>query len=86
MFCLDYVYYFVHQMQPLVTQLEAQGRNRQSQVQNVERRFNESPERLALGLLLLLFTTEELSQGNCTKQVRHDIKQLDSERLWTIKC
>ena len=39
----------------------------QSDIKAVKRRNNESPEKLALGLLLLLFSTEELSQGNCTK-------------------
>ena len=58
----------------------------QSEVQAVERRSSETPERLALGLLLLLFTSEELSTGNCTKPVRKDIKQLDAERLWAIRC
>ena len=52
----------------------------QIQVQTVERRYNESPEKLAVGLLLLLFSSDELRQGNCTKPVRKDIKQLDSER------
>ena len=60
---------------------------RQSDIKAVERRNSESPEKLALGLLLLLlFSTEELSQGNCTKPVRKDILQLDSERLWGIQC
>ena len=57
-----------------------------AQVLNVERTYNESPERLATGLLLLLFTSDELSCGNCTKPMRKDINQLDSERLWAIKC
>ena len=37
-----------------------------------------------MGLLLLPFTSEELSTGNCTKPVQKDIRQLDSERLWAI--
>ena len=46
-------------------------------------RLTDTPEKLALALLL---TQEELSQGNCTKPMRSDIQQLDSERLWAIKC
>ena len=49
-------------------------------------RLTDTPEKLALALLLILFTQEELSQGNCTKPMRADIQQLDSERLWAIKC
>ena len=43
----------------------------------------ESLEKLAIGLL---FNHEELRRGNCTKPVRDDVQQLDSERLWAIKC
>ena len=57
-----------------------------AQVLNVERTCNESPEKLATGLLLLLFTSDDLSSGNCTKPMRKDIHQLDIERLWAIKC
>lgn len=49
-------------------------------------RLNNTPEKLASALLYLLFSSEELSRGNCTKPVRSDIIQLDSERLWAIKC
>ena len=49
-------------------------------------RLTDTPEKLALALLLLLFTQDELGQGNCTKPTRPDIQQLDSERLWAIKC
>ena len=45
-----------------------------------------TPEKLALGLLQLLFTPEELKSGNCTKPIHSDIEQLDTERLWAIKC
>ena len=57
----------------------------QAQVLNTERKTS-TQEQLAVSLLQLLFTTEELSKGNCTKPVREDILQLDSERLWAIKC
>ena len=57
----------------------------QAQILDIERK-NDAPEKLAIGLLQLLFTTEELSRGNCTKPVRGDIQQLDSERLWAIRC
>ena len=57
----------------------------QAQVLNAERKTS-TQEHLAVSLLQLLFTTEELSKGNCTKPVREDILQLDSERLWAIKC
>ena len=57
----------------------------QSQVVDIDRK-NDTVEKLAVGLLLLLFTHEELGRGNCTKPVRGDIEQLDSERLWAIKC
>ena len=49
-------------------------------------RKHDTPQKLALGLLLLLFSTDELAHGNCTKPVWADILQLDSERLLAIKC
>ena len=58
---------------------------KQSQVQEVER-MNDTPEKLAVGLLMLLYTPDKLSSGNCTKPIRNDIMQLDSNRLWAIKC
>lgn len=57
----------------------------QAQVLNIERK-NNTPEKLARGLLQLLFSVDELSKGNYTKPVRDDIIQLDSEWLWAIKC
>ena len=58
-----------------------------TQVQILDaQRMHDTPEKLAIALLLLLFTETELSHGNCTKPVLGDIKQLDSERLWAIKC
>ena len=56
-----------------------------SQLLDVERK-NDTAEKLARSLLLLLFTHSELASGNCTRPVREDIKQLNSERLWAIKC
>lgn len=55
------------------------------QVVESETRSN-TPEKLAISLLLLLFSPEELQHGNCTKSAREDIMQLDTERLWAIKC
>ena len=49
-------------------------------------RLNDTPEKLSLALLLLLFSNEEISTGNCSKPMRQDISQLDPERLWAIKC
>ena len=43
-------------------------------------RLTDTAEKLALALLLLLFTHDELRQGNCTKPMRSDINQLDAER------
>ena len=57
----------------------------QTQVTEISRR-NDSAEKLAAGLLLLLFTKDELGKGNCTKPQRPDIHQLDHNRLWAIKC
>ena len=57
----------------------------QAQILDAER-MHDTPEKLAIPLLLLLLTATELSHGNYTKPVRGDIKQLDSERLWAIKC
>ena len=57
----------------------------QAQVLDAERCSN-SHEKLAAALLSLLFSTTELAHGNCTKPVRGDIKQLNSERLWAIRC
>ena len=57
----------------------------QRQVMECEQRAN-SPEKLCLELLMLLFTNEELAHGNCTRPVRDDIIQMDSEHLWAIKC
>ena len=54
------------------------------QLLDVERRCS-MPEKLALGLIQLLFTPEELKSGNCTKSIRSDIEQLDTKRLWAIK-
>ena len=54
------------------------------QLLEVERRCS-MPEKLALGLLQLLFTPEELKSGNCTKSIRSDIEQLDTKRLRAIK-
>ena len=52
----------------------------QGQVQEVERK-NDTPEKLAVGLLMLLFTPDELASGNCSKPIRNDITQLDTNRL-----
>lgn len=49
------------------------------QLLDVERRTG-TAEKLAVGLLQLLFSHEELKTGNCSKPVRSDINQLDSER------
>ena len=49
-------------------------------------RNSDTPEKLASGLLFLLFTNQELASGNSTKPVRPDINQLDSNRFWAIKC
>lgn len=57
----------------------------QARLLDVERR-NDTAEKLARALLSLLFTPTELAKGNCTKPVREDINELDSERLWAIKC
>ena len=57
----------------------------QSQVREIERR-SDTVEKLAKGLLHLLFTNDELAHGNCTKPTRPDIQRLDSDRLWAIKC
>ena len=57
----------------------------QKQVLEVQRKYD-TPEKLAVGLLQLLFSAEELAQGNCTKPIRDDIVQLDSDKLWAIKC
>lgn len=61
------------------------ARINQSKVTAAERLTN-TPEKLALSLLLLLFSQDELSKWNCSKPMRSDIKQLDAERLWAIKC
>ena len=50
----------------------------------VERCCGNTAEKVALGLLLLLFTANKLRQGNCTKPVRKDVQELDSKRLWAI--
>ena len=47
---------------------------------------NNTPEKLAVALLLLLFSREELAHENCTKPIRGDIHQLDTNQLWAIKC
>ena len=57
----------------------------QSNVLDTERKNNTS-EKLARALLQLLFSSQELATGNCTKPTRPDINELDSERLWAIKC
>ena len=57
----------------------------QSQVLDAERSTS-TAEKLATALLLLLFSTDEIAHGNCTQPIRGDIKQLDSEKLWAIKC
>jgi len=44
----------------------------QAQVRGVERR-HDTPEKLAGGLLFLLFSNEELAHGNCMKPIREDI-------------
>ena len=54
----------------------------QSQVLDCDRRAN-TPEKLSIALLLLLFTTDELAHGNCSKPTR-DITQLDTKRVWAI--
>ena len=61
------------------------GSLKQEKIQGVERTTT-TPEKLARGLLAVLLSPEELARGNCTKPVRPDIKQLDTERLWGIKC
>ena len=55
-----------------------------SRVLEVERTCN-TAEKLARGLLQLLFSPDELSKGNCTKPIRDVIGELDGERLWA-KC
>ena len=55
------------------------------QLLDVDRRAA-TAEKLAVGLLQLLFSQDELRSGNCSKPTRPDIMQLDSERLWAIKC
>ena len=57
----------------------------QSQILAIER-TSTSPEKMAIALLHLLFSNSELARGNCTKPVREDIRQLDTERLWAIRC
>lgn len=57
----------------------------QAQVTEIDRN-HDTAEKLAGGLLLLLFSLDELASGNCTKPIRDDIKQLDGNRLWAIKC
>ena len=49
---------------------------KQGQILNAERKST-SQEQLAISLLLLLFS---IITGNCTKPVREDILQLDTER------
>ena len=44
-----------------------------------------TPERLAINLLTILFTHEELSSGNCTKATRSDIKVLDPLKIQAIR-
>ena len=53
----------------------------QSQVMETVRKYD-TPEKLAGGLLFC----DELATSNCTKPIRSDIKQLDGNRLWAIKC
>ena len=57
----------------------------QNQVTEIVRK-HDSAEKLAGGLLFLLFSVNELAGGNCTKPIREDINQLDGNRLWAIKC
>ena len=57
----------------------------QAQVLDADRK-SDSPEKLARALLQLLFTSKELAKGNCTRPMRSDIEELDSERIWAIKC
>ena len=57
----------------------------QSQVTEIVRK-HDTAEKLAGGLLFLLFSVNELASGNCTKPIREDIAQLDGNRLWAIKC
>ena len=49
-------------------------------------RCGKSLEKLAVGLLKLVFSNQELMTGNCTKPSREDTSQLDSGQLWAIKC
>ena len=53
------------------------------QVLDVERRAG-TPEKFAIGLLLLLFTPAELQWGNCTKPLRDDIQELDSAKVFGL--
>jgi hypothetical protein len=57
----------------------------QNDLRSVERRYSDTPEGLAVALLLLLFTPDQLKHGNCTKPVRKDIDQLDPDRVWAIR-
>ena len=57
----------------------------QGQITSIEHTTS-SAEKLARGLLLLLFNQDELAKENCTKPVRADTQQLDHERLWAIRC
>ena len=53
---------------------------KQAQVLDAESK-NATPEKLALALQQLLFSSLELAKGNCTRPM---LQQLDSERLWAI--
>ena len=44
-----------------------------------------TPEKLAVNLLLILFSEAELARGNCTKPQREDIQLLDQYKISAIR-
>lgn len=54
----------------------------------VVRAENVSPNasKLAVNLLTVLFTQEQLATGNCTKPNRSDIELLDQHKVEAIRC
>ena len=44
-----------------------------------------TPGKLAVNLLVALFTPEELAKGNCTKATRDDIVLLNQEKIQGIR-
>ena len=47
--------------------------------------ISQTPEALAVNLLLALFTDDELRKGNCTTPRRKDIVLLDQNRVQAIR-